>query len=141
MTNIVATNNELLKRNATKALTFSALVSLSQSDDDDVYTATTGTYGLAVDWRNHDSKIVLLIKNVGTSANASINILGGDDKVFGANKPLELTITKTTTGSASPLVAITLDSGKYIQMAGARKGHIVITGATADVEVAVVKLP
>lgn len=146
--------NELRSMNSNKlnggsgvTLTYKALTLLDSTEDADVYIATTGTYGLAVPIPESDAKYVMLIRNVGTSADKTVLIKAGNATYYGA--PGNLTVVAAKAVAAVDGVsetgykptAICLDSARYMQMTGARKGCIVVLGASADVEVALIKLP
>lgn len=137
------------------ALTYKALAALDSTNDADIYTATTGTHGISIPVDGKDAKYVILLKNVGTSSNADVYVVKGDASYYGATANKALTLTKATGATATAeesvatitaeseyvITAICLDSAKYMQTTGSRKGSIVICGATTDVEVAIIKLP
>jgi hypothetical protein len=163
ITNILATTtagvNELRRMNSnllngstsTTAITWAPLVQLDSTGDADIYIATTGTYGLAIPISEKDAKCVILIRNVGVSADKTVLVKAGNAPYYGALNNLSITATKAATATATSgtitkqtvyvETAICLDSARYLQMTGSRAGCIVILGASADVEVALVELP
>lgn len=126
--------NELNRMNSVSLISWQPLIQLSQTDDADVYVATTGTHGLALPINEKDSKYVLLIRNVGTS-DKTVYIKAGDAEYYGAQNALTITATKATAH------AICLDSARYMQMSGPRKGCVVVLSNSTDVEVALIRLP
>lgn len=140
-------NSVILNGNSTAtAISWKPLIQLSQTDDADVYVATNGTHGLALPINEKDSKYVLLIRNVGTSADKTVYIKAGDAEYYGAQNALAITASKATAATESaetvyPIHAICLDSARYMQMSGKRKGCVVVLSNSADVEVALIRLP
>ncbi len=138
--------NELNRMNSVSLISWQPLIQLNQTADADVYVATTGTHGLALPINEKDSKYVLLIRNVGTLENKTVYIKAGDAEYYGAQNALTITATKATaaTGSSEtvyPIHAICLDSARYLQMSGKRKGCVVVLSSSTDVEVALIRLP
>lgn len=145
--------NEIRRMNSNKlngasatALTFKAMVALDGTGDADIYVAQTKTYGLAVDYLEKDSKYVFVIRNVGVSADKTVLVKAGDYPAYGANADLSITAAKATAAAdATQTVyvdtAICLDSAKYMQVNATRKGQIIFLSASADVQIAVIKLP
>lgn len=138
--------NELNRMNSVSLISWQPLIQLNQTADADVYVATTGTHGLALPINEKDSKYVLLIRNVGTSENKTVYIKAGDAEYYGAQNALTITATKATAATESaetvyPIHAICLDSARYLQMSGKRKGCVVVLSNSTDVEVALIRLP
>lgn len=138
--------NELNRMNSVSLISWQPLIQLNQTADADVYVATTGTHGLALPINEKDSKYVLLIRNVGTSENKTVYIKAGDAEYYGAQNALTITATKATAATESaetvyPIHAICLDSARYMQMSGKRKGCVVVLSNSTDVEVALIRLP
>lgn len=136
ITNIKKNVNELLYRNeASSAITFNALVALSSTNDADIYTATTKTYGVSFEAVDRDDKYVILVKNGGNAA-AKVYVKGSDNPMYGADIDLEINVPVGT-------IALTVDSANYAQYKaeGHRKGEIILLGNAATIEVAVIKLP
>lgn len=127
--------NEINRMNSANLISWQPLIQLNQTDDADVYVATTGTHGVALPINEKDSKYVLLIRNVGTSENKTVYIKAGDAEYYGAQNALTITATKATAH------AICLDSARYLQMSGKRKGCVVVLSSSTDVEVALIRLP
>lgn len=127
--------NEINRMNSAALISWQPLIQLNQTDDADVYVATTGTHGVALPINEKDSKYVLLIRNVGTSGNKTVYIKAGDAEYYGAQNALTITATNATAH------AICLDSARYLQMSGKRKGCVVVLGNSTDVEVALIRLP
>lgn len=138
--------NELNRMNSVSLISWQPLIQLNQTADADVYVATTGTHGIALPINEKDSKYVLLIRNVGTSENKTVYIKAGDAEYYGAQNALTITATKATAATESaetvyPIHAICLDSARYMQMSGKRKGCVVVLSNSTDVEVALIRLP
>lgn len=146
ITNIIGTAITSLstKNTMSAAITFGPLVALDGTADADIYVATTGTHGLSVPVGKQDSKVCLLLQNVGVSANAAIKVLAGNGTTKGG--AISLTLAKSTVATElaatiTPQYVVTLDSALYKHVSGARKGYINIIGATTDVQVAIIQLP
>lgn len=146
--------NEIRRMNSNKlngasatAITFKAMVALDATADADIYVAQTKTYGLAVDYLEKDSKYVFVIRNVGAAADKTVLVKAGDYPAYGANADLSITAAKATaavTGTSETVyvdTAICLDSAKYMQVNATRKGQIIFLSASADVQIAVIRLP
>jgi hypothetical protein len=139
-------NSNLTNGSTTTAITFKAMVQLNSTDDAGIYIGTTGTYGLAFDAPEKDCKYVYIIRNVGTSADKTVLVKAGNAKQYGATKNLSITAKKATAagGSAETAyvdTAIQLDSAKYMQFGNSWNGQIVFLGASADVQIAQIRLP
>jgi hypothetical protein len=139
-------NSNLTNGSTTTAITFKAMVQLNQTNDAGIYIATTGTYGLAFDAPEKDCKYVYIIRNVGTSADKTVLVKAGNAKQYGATKNLSITAKKATaagSGTQTTYVdtAIQLDSAKYMQFGNSWNGQIVFLGASADVQIAQIRLP
>jgi len=138
--------NELNRMNSVSLISWKPLILLNQNTDADVYVATSGTHGLALPINEKDSKYVLLIRNVGTSADRTVYIKAGDAEYYGAQNALTITANKATAADTGKetvyfIYAICLDSARYMQMSGPRKGCIVVLSKSTDVEVALIRLP
>lgn len=150
--------NEIRRMNSNKlnggsltAITFKALVALDSTEDADIYTATTKTYGLAVNHIEKDSKYLFIIRNVGVSADKTVYIKAGDYDGYGAVNDLSITATKAATATiVSEAIGvqtvyvdtgICLDSAKYMQVNVTRNGQVIFLSSSADVQVAVIRLP
>lgn len=146
--------NELRRMNSNKtnggsttAITYKPLVQLNATADADIYVAQTKTYGLAVEHLEKDSKYLFVIRNVGASADATVLVKAGDYDGYGSTNDLSITAVKATAAVADTSetvyvdTAICLDSAKYLQTTGARKGQMIFLGASADVQIAVIRLP
>lgn len=139
-------NSNLTNGSSTTAITFKAMVQLSSSNDAGIYIGTTGTYGLAFDAPEKDCKYVYIIRNVGTSAAQTVLIKAGNAEQYGATNNLSITAAKATAaGSGDETIyvdtAIQLDSAKYMQFGTEWNGQIVFLGASADVQIAQIRLP
>lgn len=136
ITNIKLDVTNLTKRNVEGEVTYTALKALNSTNDSDIYATTTKTYGISFLPYDRDDKYVVLINNSG-AASGDLYVKGSDNPSYGANSDLKITVANGKT------VAITFDSANYAQYKaeGARKGEIIILGAAATMQVAVVKLP
>lgn len=139
-------NSNLTNGSSTTAITFKAMVQLSQTNDAGVYIATTGTYGLAFDAPEKDCKYVYIIRNVGT-ADKTVLIKAGNAEQYGATTNISIKAAKATAAVAGTSetvyvdTAIQLDSAKYMQFGTSWAGQIVFLGASADVQIAQIRLP
>lgn len=139
-------NSNLTNGSTTTAITFKAMVQLDATEDAGIYIATTGTHGLAFDAPEKDCKYVYIIRNVGTSADQTVLIKAGNAEQYGATNNLSITAKKATaagSGDETKYVdtAIQLDSAKYMQFGTSWNGQIVFLGASADVQIAQIRLP
>lgn len=139
-------NSNLTNGSANTAITFKAMVQLNQTNDEGIYIGTTGTYGLAFDAPEKDCKYVYIIRNVGTSTDRTVLVKAGNAKQYGATNNLSITAAKATAaGSGAQTIyvdtAIQLDSAKYMQFGNSWNGQIVFLGASADVQIAQIRLP
>ena len=87
-----------------------------------------------------------IIRNVGTSADQTVLIKAGNAEQYGATNNLSITAKKATAaGSGDETIyvdtAIQLDSAKYMQFGNSWNGQIVFLGASADVQIAQIRLP
>lgn len=139
-------NSNLTNGSTTTAITFKAMVQLDQTNDAGIYKASTGTYGLAFNAPEKDCKYVYIIRNVGTSADQTVLVKAGNAEQYGATNNLSITAKKATaagSGAETTYVdtAIQLDSAKYMQFGTSWNGQIVFLGASADVQIAQIRLP
>jgi|LSQX01.2.fsa_nt_gb hypothetical protein len=139
-------NSNLTNGSTTTAITFKAMVQLDQTNDAGIFIATTGTHGLAFNAPEKDCKYVYIIRNVGTSKDQTVLIKAGNAEQYGATKNLSITAKKATaagSGKETTYVdtAIQLDSAKYMQFGNSWNGQIVFLGASADVQIAQIRLP
>lgn len=139
-------NSNLINGSANTAITFKAMVQLDADEDAGIYIGTSGTYGLAFNAPEKDCKYVYIIRNVGTSADKTVLVKAGNAKQYGATNNLSITAEKATAaddGKETTYVdtAIQLDSAKYMQFGNSWNGQIVFLGASADVQIAQIRLP
>lgn len=139
-------NSNLTNGSSTTAITFKAMVQLNSTNDAGIYIATTGTYGLAFNAPEKDCKYVYIIRNVGTSKDKTVLVKAGNAEQYGATNNLSITAKKATAagdGDETKYVdtAIQLDSAKYMQFGTSWNGQIVFLGASADVQIAQIRLP
>lgn len=95
-------------------------------------TAISATDGAQVDMSGSDDRILILIQNAATSAK-TVTIKAGNG-VAGV-VDLEKSI------AASSYTLLRVDSARFKNLSGADKGNLLITGDSADIKVAVFRLP
>lgn len=139
-------NSNLTNGSTTTAITFKAMVQLDATEDAGIYIGTTGTHGLAFNAPEKDCKYVYIIRNVGTSADQTVLIKAGNAEQYGATNNLSITAAKATAAGSGVQTtyvdtAIQLDSAKYMQFGNSWNGQIVFLGASADVQIAQIRLP
>ena len=130
---------------------FNALASLNETNDADVFVTSTGAYGVSFEIPDRDDKYVLLLKH-DQATDQTVYVKKGDNPSWGAAEDLEIVCKKgkaataadsvVTMGTTS-LTALTIDSAQYgmWKADNPRKKQIVIVGASANVSVALIKLP
>lgn len=94
--------------------------------------AVDATDGAELTMEGDDDKYLLLLQN-SASAAKSVTVKKGNG--------LQGVADLTETLAASSYTAIVLESGHFKNVSGADKGKVVITGGSADVKVAVFRLP
>lgn len=95
--------------------------------------AVDATNGALITWNARDDKILVLVENVHASASKSVTIKGGDGIQGGPDLTLAI--------AAASYTFVSLDSGRFKNVTGTNKGKVVITGTSADIQVAAFKLP
>jgi len=95
--------------------------------------AVDATDGALVPFTERDDKYLILVENVNASTAKSVTIKGGDSFQAGGDTTKEI--------AAASYTFIAIDSGRYLNTTGTNKGKIQITGTSADIQVAVFKLP
>lgn len=88
--------------------------------------------GAEFEMSERDDKYLILVHNTASAAK--------DVKVKSGNG-LQGTGDITASLAASSYTFISLESGRFKNVSGADKGKVVITGGSADIKVAVFKLP
>lgn len=95
--------------------------------------AVNAANGALVDYSNkEDARILLIIEN-GAGAEKTAAIKAGDS-IQGISD-LEVTL------AAGEKKILTVESGKYMNVSGPNRGHIVITGTDTSIKVAAIELP
>lgn len=112
--------------------TATAIASLASTDKG--YVTTTHTLGAKIPVEGKGIRILMIFQNVDTTDAAAIRVLAGDNPVVGGHD-LSLSV------AASSTEILCVESGKYLQMNGQFKDHIVITGAEANLKVSAIQLP
>jgi hypothetical protein len=97
-----------------------------------MFTAVDAADGAEFAMRARDDKILMIVQNGATSAK-DVTVHHGD----GIQGVCDLTVSV----AASSYTFVNLDSGRFKVMNGADKGKCLITGGSADIKVAVFKLP
>lgn len=123
MARVVLTVNELTDRNAFKDCGLIA----------NIAAAVDATDGAEFVMKERDDKYLILVTNSHASAAKSVTIKTGNGIQSGAD------LTKSIDAGDFHIVAI--DSGRFKNVTGTDKGKVVITGTSADIEVAVFRLP
>jgi len=96
-------------------------------------TAVDATDGAYYEHKERDDKYIIIAQNVHVSASKNLVIKKGNSIQGGADKTIAIAAGKT--------VFITLDSGRFKNVSGTDKGRVILTGSSADIQLAVVKLP
>lgn len=131
-----AAANEILKMNALNAVaTATAFAALSSSDDAEIYTASTGTYGILIPADVAKNRRVLVKIDNTATAGASVYIEPGTSKVSAPQGRTSLSL------SASSSYYIVIETGKFAKLEGKYKGFVVLTGAANTVKASYVVLP
>lgn len=123
MARTVLTVNELTERN--KFLDCGAISSIAAAVDP--------TEGAEFAMKERDDKYLILVTNANGSASKSVTIKAGNG--------LQGRVDLTKSIDAGDYHIIAIDSGAYKNVSGTDKGKVVITGASADIKVAVFRLP
>lgn len=97
-----------------------------------MFTAIDATSGAEFDMSARDDKLLVIVQNGATSAK-NVTVHHGD----GIQGVCDLTASV----AASSYTFVNLDSGRFKVMSGDDKGKCLITGGSADIKVAVFKLP
>lgn len=122
---------------AATAITVQALTARNKFATAALKTAITAAVdasdGALVPFGERDDKYLILVENVHASAAKSVTIKAGDSFQAGGDLTLEI--------AAASYTFIAIDSGRYLITTGTNKGKIHITGTSADIKVAVFKLP
>jgi hypothetical protein len=120
MARVVLNVHSLEERNKLSA----AFTALNQAVD--------ATDGAEFTMSERDDKYLILIQNASTSAK-TVTILHGN----GIQGVCDL----QETVAASSYVFVAIDSGRFKNVSGEDKGKVIIKGASADIKIAVFKLP
>ena len=122
MARVVLTVHEIDKRN--EAMTPATTASL--------FAAVDATAGAEFEMSGRDDKMLILVQNAATSAK-DVTVKAGNG-IQGVNDLVASVAASSTT-------AFVLDSGRYKIVSGADAGKVIVMGASADIKVAVFKLP
>lgn len=95
-------------------------------------TAINAADGAEIVWGHRDEKMLVLIENAATSPK-TVTVKAGNGIQGCCDIAKEI--------AASSYTFLALDSGRFKNVSGADKGKVIITGASADIKVAVFKLP
>ena len=109
-----------------------ALGSLASTDA--YYKASTGTYGAKLPVEKKMTHYALLIENSDSSAAADVFLVANEHPFF-EKEDLKISVAESTT------VVVQFDTGRYVRLFGADKGHLIVRGAAATVKVALIELP
>lgn len=96
-------------------------------------TAIDATDGAEIVWSERDDKYLVLIQNANASGAKNVTIKAGNG-IQGVNDI-------TASIAASSYTFVTLESGCFKNVTGSDKGKVVITGDSADIKLAVFKMP
>ena len=122
MARVVIPVRELDERNVPAASVLNA----------EMFTAINAADGAEFKMAARDDKLLVVIQN-GASAAKSVTIHHGD----GIQGVCDLTASI----AASSFTFVSLDSGRFKVMSGTDKGKCLVSGDSADIKVAVFKLP
>ena len=96
--------------------------------------AVDATAGASVDYTNKsDGRILLLIANGNASDAKKATILRGN--ALQGVEDLEISVP------AGKIFGIVIESGKFVNVSGANKGKVIITGESTDITVQAIELP
>lgn len=101
----------------------------------DIATLTVAidvTDGAEFEMKERDDKYLILIQNVATSTK-KVTILHGNG--------IQGVCDIESDVMANSYKFVSIDSGRFKNVSGANKGKVIITGTSADIKVAVFKLP
>lgn len=99
---------------------------------DALATAVNATDGAEFVMKERDDKYLILVQNAASAAK-TVTLKAGDG--FQAGEDL----VHSVPASSSSIISI--DSGRYKKLSGEDKGKVIILGASADIKVAVFRLP
>lgn len=95
-------------------------------------TAINATDGAYYEHKERDDKYVVIAQN-GGSASQTLTVKKGNG--------IQAVVDNTITIAAGNTVAFTLESGAYKFVSGENKGRVMFKGSSADIKLAVIKLP
>ena len=96
------------------------------------FTAINASAGAYYEHNMKDERCIVLIQNA-NSAKQTLTIKQGNGLQGVVDEVIEV--------PASSIVAIVLESGRFKNISGDNKGRVVMTGTSADLKVAVIKMP
>lgn len=96
-------------------------------------TAVDATAGAYYEHKERDDKYLIIASNANTSAAKTLTIKKGNGIQGVADKVISIGAGKT--------VFINIESGRFKNVSGDNKGMVILMGESADIKVAVVKLP
>lgn len=99
---------------------------------DALATAVDAVNGAEFVMKERDDKYLILVQNAASAAK-TVTLKAGDG--FQAGEDLVHSVP------ASSFSIISIDSGRYKKLSGVDKGKVIILGASADIKVAVFRLP
>ena len=94
--------------------------------------AINASDGAEFEMKDRDDKYLILVQNTATSAK-NVTVKAGNG--------LQGVADMTTSLAASSYAFVSLESGLFKNVSGTDKGKVIITGGSADIKVAVFKLP
>lgn len=98
-----------------------------------LFTAVDATDGAIFEMKEADQKYVILAQNTHASAAKSVIVKAGNGLQGVEDYSKSIASGKT--------VAISIESGLFKNVTGTNKGKVIIKGDTADIKLAVIKLP
>lgn len=96
-------------------------------------TAVDATDGAYYEHRERDDKYLIIAQNANTSAAKKLTIKKGNG--------IQGVVDKEVSIGAGKTVFINIESGRFKNVSGDNKGRVILAGESADIKVAVVKLP
>lgn len=100
---------------------------------DALTTAVDATAGAYYEHRERDDKYLIIAQNANSSAAKKLTIKKGNG--------IQGVVDKVVSIAAGKTIFINIESGRFKNVSGDNKGKVILTGESADIKVAVVKLP
>lgn len=109
--------------------------------------ASSAKYGVYFEMTERDDKYLIIVKNANESTAKGVTIKAGGNKIFGSGNDLVLADL-----AAGHINMVKIDSGRYkctenvpelatLANISSTKGCVIIEGESADIAVAVIKMP